>query len=145
MDAALTALMNAFGWRRCALVGFSGGGHLVAALLARRSDVGCAVIASGNVSVRQRNRENGREHDITGATDLIDPIDLVTDVARHPPDMLIVLTDPEDKVVSAACQIAYVDALRQAEVAVEQRFVKALEPTRHVLKDAALLTAVASR
>lgn len=143
VDAALTALMDAFGWRRCDVAGLSGGGHLVAALLARRSDIGRAVIASGNVSVRQRNRENGREHDITGATDFVDPIDLVADVARHPPDTLIVLTDPEDTVVSAACQTAYVDALRRAGVAVDHRLVRALEPTHHVLRDAALLSAVA--
>lgn len=143
VDAAVTALMGAFGWSRCDLAGFSGGGHLVAALLARRPDVGCAVIASGNVAVRQRNRENGREHDITGATDFVDPIDLVADVARHPPGALIVLTDPADRIVSAACQTAYVEALRRAGVAVDHRFLTALEPTRHVLKDAAILAAVA--
>lgn len=145
VDAALTALMGAFGWTRCDLAGFSGGGHLVAALLTRRSDIGCVVIASGNVSVRQRNRENGREHDITGALDFVDPIALVADVARHPPGALIVLTDPADRIVSAACQTAYVEALRQVGVPVDHRLVTALEPTRHLLKEAAILAAAAHR
>jgi hypothetical protein len=37
----------------------------VAALIADRSNVGCAVIASGNVSVRQRNAEMMWETDIS--------------------------------------------------------------------------------
>ncbi len=141
VDAAITALGTAFGWGTVDLCGFSGGGHLVAALLGRRSDVGCAVIASGNVSVRQRNREQGWDTDITGFTDFVDPIDLVPEVARHPPGCLIVLTDPEDTVVSGACQAAYVGALRTAGVAVDHRLVSALDPGHHVLTEAALLAA----
>lgn len=144
VDAALSALKEAFGWDRIDLAGFSGGGHLVAAVLSRRSDVGCAVIASGNVSVRQRNREKGWSADITGYSDFIDPIDLVEKVATHPPQHVVVLTDPRDQVVSAACQTAYVEALRRAGVAVDHRFVPSTEPTRHVLIGAALLAAAAS-
>ncbi len=144
VDAALTALKRAFGWDRIDLAGFSGGGHLVAALMARRHDVDCAVIASGNVSVRQRNRENGWAADITGYADFVDPIDLVAEVARHPPRRIIVLTDPLDRTVSAACQTAYADALRAAGLAVDPRLVPARDPTHHVLNDAALLAAAAS-
>ena len=69
VDTALTRLKAHFGWRRLNLVGQSGGGHLVAALIARRDDIGCAVITSGNTAVAQRNRENGWTADITGHTD----------------------------------------------------------------------------
>ncbi len=37
--------------------------------MSRRSDIGCAVIASGNVAVRQHNTEQGREADIKGYFD----------------------------------------------------------------------------
>ena len=57
---------------------------------------------------------------------------------------MIVLTDPSDKVVSAACQTAYVEALRGVGIAVEHRLVTALGPTRHYLGEAAILAAVAA-
>jgi dienelactone hydrolase len=144
VGAALDALKAAFGWTVIDLAGLSGGGHLVAALIAERSDVGCAVIASGNVSVRQRNAEMKWETDITGFSDFVDPIDLVERVAKSPPRRLIVLTDPEDSIVPAASQSGYVAALRKAGVDVDHRLVRALEPTRHVLHEAALLTAAAN-
>jgi dienelactone hydrolase len=144
VGAALDALKAAFGWAVIDLAGLSGGGHLVAALIADRSDVGCAVIASGNVSVRQRNAEMKWETDITGFSDFVDPIDLVEHVAKSPPRRVIVLTDPDDKIVPAASQSAYVAALRKVGVAVDHRLVRALEPTRHVLHEAAVLTAAAN-
>lgn len=144
VGAALDALKAAFGWTLIDLAGLSGGGHLVAALIADRNDVGCAVIASGNVSVRQRNAEMKWETDITGFSDFVDPIDLVERVAKSPPRRLIVLTDPDDRIVPAASQLAYVAALRKAGVAVDHRLARALEPTRHVLQEAALFAAAAN-
>ena len=143
VDAALTALARRFAWQRIDLAGLSGGGHLVACLLARRSDIGRAVIASGNVAVRRRNLEMGRVADVTGFSDFVDPIDLAAEVARHPPHRLVVLSDPEDSVVSAACQRAYVEALAAQGVRIEHRLVPALDAAHHVLRDAALLASVA--
>jgi dienelactone hydrolase len=141
VDMALTRLKAHFGWRRINLVGQSGGGHLVAALIARRSDVGCAVIASGNTAVAQRNREYGWTVDITGHADFFDPIDHVAEVARHPPEKIIVLTDPNDRRVSASVQTAYVEALRQVGVAVDHRFLSAAGELRHDLHLPGILAA----
>lgn len=141
VDAALSRLKQRFGWRRLNLVGQSGGGHLVAALIARRDDIDCAVIASGNTAVAQRNRENGWTADITGHADFLDPIDHVADVARHPPRKVIVLTDPQDARVSASVQTAYVDALRAAGVTVDHRFLPAAGKLRHDLQTAGVLAA----
>lgn len=141
VDAALTRLKTHFDWQRLNIVGQSGGGHLVAALIARRDDIDCAVIASGNTAVAQRNRENGWTADITGHTDFLDPIDHVAEVARHPPRKLIVLTDPQDARVSASVQTAYVDALRAAGVAVDHRFLPAAGRLRHDLQTAGVLAA----
>jgi hypothetical protein len=144
VGAALDALKAAFGWKVIDLAGLSGGGHLVGALLAERDDIGCAVIASGNVSVRRRNADQGWQRDITGFSDFVDPVDLVARVAKSPPQRVIVLTDPEDKIVSAASQLEYVAALRGTGVSVDHRLVRALEPTHHVLREAALLAAAAN-
>jgi dienelactone hydrolase len=141
VDMALTRLKAHFGWRRLNLVGQSGGGHLVAALIARRADIGCAVISSGNTAVAQRNRENGWTADITGHTDFLDPIDHVAEVARHPPEKIIVLTDPNDQRVSASVQTAYVEALRRVGVAVDHRFLPASGKLRHDLQLPGILAA----
>lgn len=143
VNAALGKLKEQFGWARLTLAGLSGGGHLVAAMLALRDDIDCAVIASGNVAVRQRLREWGLTADVTGFTDFIDPIDSVQDVARHPPKSIIVLTDPLDTVVSASSQGAYVAALRDAGASVEQRFVTARDAAHHLLRTPALIAALA--
>ena len=141
VDAALDRLKAHFGWRRLNLVGQSGGGHLVAALIARRDDVRCAVITSGNTAVAQRNRENGWSADITGHTDFVDPIDHVAEVARHPPEKIIVLTDPQDQRVSASAQTAYVEALRGVGVAVDHRLLPATGKIRHDLQLPGILAA----
>ena len=141
VDAALSRLKAHFGWASLNLVGQSGGGHLVAALMARRSDIDCAVIASGNTAVAQRNRENGWTADITGHADFLDPIDFVGDVARHPPRKVIVLTDPGDARVSASVQTAYVEALRKAGVAVDHRLMAAAGAMHHDLQLPGILAA----
>lgn len=143
VDAALDRLRHTFQWERLNLVGHSGGGHLVAALMARRNDLNCAVIASGNVSVRQRNEAmtGDANRDVTGHADFVDPVDFVDEVARHPPEKVIVLTDKLDRSVSAVHQQHYVDALRKAGVAVDHRFIVADDPDHHMLDKEAHLAA----
>ncbi|WP_441236718.1 hypothetical protein [Bradyrhizobium sp. 930_D9_N1_4] len=141
VDAALSRLKAHFGWHRLNLVGQSGGGHLVAALIARRDDIGCAVITSGNTAVAQRNCENGWIADITGHSDFLDPIDHVAEVARHPPQKIIALTDPHDQRVSASVQTAYVEALRGVGVAVDHRLLPASGRLRHDLQLPGILAA----
>lgn len=145
VDAALDALKRRHGWTVLDLVGQSGGGHLVAALLARRADIGCAVVASGVTAVRRRYEAAGRTSDMTGYTDPVDPIDHVRDAARHPPKRVIVLTDPQDRTVAADLQGAYVEALREAGVSVEQRFVSAADRAHHNLRRPAIAAAFACR
>ena len=141
VDMALTRLKAHFRWRQLNLVGQSGGGHLVAALIARRTDVNCAVITSGNTAVAQRNREKGWTTDITGHADFFDPIDHVAEVARRPPEKIIVLTDPFDKLVSASVQTAYVEALRRVGVVVDHRFMPAMGKDSHDLHLPGILAA----
>jgi poly(3-hydroxybutyrate) depolymerase len=144
VDGAIGLLKKRFSWSAIDLSGLSGGGHLVAALMARRNDIGCAVIGSGNVAVRQRLREFGLSKDLTGYVDFLDPIDHVDAVTLHPPRKVIMLTDPKDMIVSAKSQGAYVSALRASGVAVEHRFVSALgDPNHHYLRTPTIMAAFA--
>lgn len=143
VDAALNTLKARFGWARIDLAGFSGGGHLVGALLARRDDIGCAVIASGNVAVRQRGTARGLSTDVTGYADFVDPIDHAAEIGRRHPKRVVFLTDPSDRVVEARFQNAFAAALRMAGVIVEQRSVFAADPGHHNLRSAAIIAGLA--
>ncbi|MGE8126664.1 alpha/beta hydrolase family protein [Methylobacterium sp. NPDC080182] len=143
VNAALDALKARFGWAQINLAGFSGGGHLVGALLARRDDIGCAVIASGNVAVRQRGVERGLSADVTGYEDFVDPIEHAAEIGRRPPMRVVILTDPADRIVEAKFQNMFAVALRTAGVAVEQRLVAAADPDHHNLRSAAIIAGLA--
>jgi len=145
VDRALDRLKEQFGWNRIDLAGQSGGGHLVAALLGRRTDIDHAVIASGAVAVRERLRERGLTFDVTGYADFVDPIDLVPLVASHPPAKVVLLTDPQDRVNPATTQTAYFEALRRHGINAEQRWVMAVGPDHHRLRLAAIIAALACR
>jgi hypothetical protein len=81
--------------------------------------------------------------DTTGYADFVDPLDLVPEVARRPPRAIIILTDPADRLVSATSQGVYVSALRAAGVDVDQRFVEASAPDRHILRTPAIQAGLA--
>jgi len=66
ISAALDAIKSRHGYTRLHLAGSSEGGHAAAALLARRTDLGCVVLASSLLSVRSRLAEAGRDQDVTG-------------------------------------------------------------------------------
>jgi hypothetical protein len=88
-------------------------------------------------------QELGLAADVTGFADFIDPIDGVGEVARHPPRVVIMLTDPMDAVVTASSQRAYTVALHDAGVKVEHRYVAARDPSHHLLRIPAILAALA--
>lgn len=133
IDGAITCLSKSFAWKCIDLAGLSGGGHVVACLLARRTDVRRAVIASGNVAVRQRFEELGLKADVTGFSDFVDPIDLVDQVAKNRPEEVVLVTDPYDCVIPSRLQKAYADQLRAAGCDVDQKFVMSKEQTHHIL------------
>jgi len=111
VDAALDALKEKYGIGRFALSGQSGGGHLVAALLAFRDDVACAVVTSGVVAVRERIAAKGWTADSTGYADFLDPMDLVARIPRDPRRRVYIVGDPRDTNVPFEGQAAYHRAL----------------------------------
>lgn len=114
LDRALDALKARHGIARLAVIGQSGGGHVVASLLPRRDDIACAVITSGVVSVAQRARHHGWDRDITGYRDFYDPIEHVSEIAPDPSRRIFVVGDPRDSNVPFFTQEAYAEALRAA-------------------------------
>jgi pimeloyl-ACP methyl ester carboxylesterase len=77
VSATLEAIKTRHGYTRLHLAGYSEGGHATAALLARRTDVRCVVLASSLLSVRSRLAESGRDEDVTGNKHPVDPVALL--------------------------------------------------------------------
>src|SRR5262245_24912942 len=94
VSAALDAIKSRLGYTRLHLAGSSEGGHAAAALLARRTDLGCVVLASSILSVRSGLAEAGWDQDVTGNKHPVDPVALVDQVAKRPDLRIIVVTGP---------------------------------------------------
>src|SRR5262249_54599289 len=104
ISAALDAIKSRHGYTRLHLAGSSEGGHAAAALLARRTDLGCVVLASSLLSVHSGLAESGWDQDVTGNKHPVDPVALVDQVVKRPGLRIIVVTDPDDIVISARSQ-----------------------------------------
>lgn len=96
LSAALDALKARLAIREFSIAGQSGGGHVVAALLARRSDVVCAVPASAVSSPRARWVIRGWKGDSTGYADSYEPAEALVKEGRHPGLRLFVVGSPDD-------------------------------------------------
>ncbi len=143
ISAALDAIKGRYGYTRLHLVGWAKGGHGAAALLARRDDLGCVVLASALLSVRSWLAEFGRKEDLTGNRNPVDPIAVVGQIVNRPDLRIFVLTDPDDTVISARSQTAYVKRLTAAGLPVRQIFAAAPDPFAHALVREALQVAAA--
>ena len=114
VNAALNALKTKFKIKRFALSGQSGGGHVVAALLARRDDIACAVITSGVVAVRHRMAFRGWTMDATGHSAFYDPIDHAREVMKDKTRRIFIVGDRDDSNVPFTTQASYYRALKNA-------------------------------
>lgn len=143
ISAALDAIKVRHGYTRFHPVGWAEGGHSAAALLARRDDLGCVVLSSALLSVRSRLAEFGRNEDVTGNKNPVDPIALVDQIAARPHLRLFVMTDPDDTVISARSQTAYFKRLARAGLPARQIFAAASDSSAHELNREALRLAAA--
>lgn len=114
INAALDKLKDRYQIDRFALTGQSGGGHVVAALLPKRSDIDCAVMTSGVLSVRERARAHGWKTDITGYWDYWDPVDHIDFIAKDPKRRIFIVGDPLDTNTPLETQLSYRDAVSGA-------------------------------
>jgi pimeloyl-ACP methyl ester carboxylesterase len=137
VSAALDAIKARHRYDRLHLVGTGEGGHTAAALLDKRADLGCVVLASALLSVRLRLSELGRTEDVTGEKRPVDPISLVDKIKRAPDLRIFVLTDPDDTVISAHSQALYAKRLAAAGLPVHQLFAPASDAYGHILSSEA--------
>ncbi|HUI96814.1 MAG TPA: PAN domain-containing protein [Xanthobacteraceae bacterium] len=123
-NAALDAIKQRYGFEGFHLYGHSGGSMMVEGLVGLRQDIGCAVAADGSV------RLGRRIHPVPPGVRFPDA-DLLTAIIHNPEAKLIIVTDPEDRIVSGADQEAFLTKLRQAGRQADQYFVEAPDDEHH--------------
>ena len=133
LNAALDALKRRYRFEGFHLVGQSGGAGLVAALLALRNDIGCAVPGAGPMRWTNPHRPADPALHMAEATAMIPAI------ARNRAARLLLVTDPADHYVQIEQQLPFVRSLRQAGGRVDQLFVQAVDPTHHFVTSYAML------
>ncbi len=110
IDGALDGLKARYGIRYWSLGGHSGGGTLVAEMLARRHDLRCAVISSGAAAYRAYLQARGLLQ--AGATlSRFDPAASLDKVPADPVRRIFVIGDPRETNVPFATQRLYFDGL----------------------------------
>jgi len=109
--AALDELKMRHGLRRFHLAGQSGGGHTVAGLVQTRTDIGCAVMAAGGISIKTLARDRGRKIH-AGTKALYDPLDHVAAMQHQQGRRMILMSDPDDQIVSFHSQQEFAERVR---------------------------------
>ena len=123
---ALDALKERHKFEGFHLVGNSGGSSLIAALLAFRSDIRCAVLGSGRLAGK-RNRPRGSNP----SEQPFHPQDGIAAIAKKRGVRIIVITEPNDTVVPREDQDPFVQKLRAAGGKVQQYYVRLTDKQRH--------------
>ncbi|OWY27441.1 hypothetical protein CEJ42_20380 [Herbaspirillum robiniae] len=133
VNAALDKIKEKYGIEEYGLIGQSGGGGLVAALIAERKDVLCAVSSSGVTAVKYRITAAGRSSDYTGKStaDIWDPIEQLGRVHPKADFRMFVTSDKDDSDVSFSSQEHYVQAAQQIGLPITQLIVRATGPVHH--------------
>jgi dienelactone hydrolase len=139
--AALEALKARWGVQEWVLVGQSGGGHVAASLLTRRSDVLCAVLASTPSSPRVRWWLRGWPHDSTGWADSYEPLDHLHRDGHHPGLRIFVLGDRQDRNTPWASQTVIAERSRALGLHAQVLALRGEGESRHGLEDAAMRAA----
>lgn len=128
LDAALTLLRRRYGFQDLALFGFSSGGPVVANLLAKRTDVRCAVIGSAPLDfARFYQRQDGTTPDYFAMRNgaFADPMRTVGNIRPDVP--VFVIGDRRDRSVPAAAWESWVAAARRADRHVHGAEIAGLE------------------
>lgn len=85
MTAALDLLKARYGFKRFHAVGQSGGAHTVVAMAQMRNDIGCAVSASGGLSVKSEARRLARGDPLSSRVlAAYDPVDQIGAMRSYP-------------------------------------------------------------
>ena len=142
-NAALDEIKRRHGFAGFHVYGHSGGGNLAAGLLELRNDIGCDVPAEGQLSHPNPHGirlEKGPSAD--PAHQVFDVTEDASIIAQNRSARILVVTDPEDRIVTAEHQTPFVDRLRRLGRQVDQFFVQSDGPDHH---GTAFLAAVVMR
>jgi hypothetical protein len=98
VNAALDQIKRKYQIKQYGIVGQSGGGGLVGALISERQDVLCGVASSGVTAVKYRIQEKGWTSDITGVgtSEVWDPVEQLPRARPMPGFRLFATSDPRD-------------------------------------------------
>jgi len=116
-NAALEAIKQLHHFEGFHIYGHSGGANLVAALLGLRTDLVCAVPADGKLA------GSGKRNVSDPALQIFWASDAIPKIARNRGARIIVVIDPQDRIVPMSNQLPFVEKLRRAGGKVEVFFV----------------------
>lgn len=134
MERALDAIKRRHRVSTFILVGQSGGGHIAASLLNRRRDVSAVVLSSALLSVREvTDHWNKRRTVQSDGAALYDPIDHLAGIRRDPRPLILVLSDPQDRIVPYPSQLTYVRRLQAAGFEPQHILLSAADKSHHAL------------
>jgi pimeloyl-ACP methyl ester carboxylesterase len=136
VDAALTELRQRYGFQDFVLSGFSSGGAITANLLARRSDVRCAVIASAPLDLAafyQGQDGTVLSYYTMHNKEFADPMRTVRSIRSDA--SIIVLGDQRDRKVPASAWHAWATAARSAGLRVFEVETNGVDPTEPAGRD----------
>ena len=123
---ALDALKERYKFEGFDMVGQSGGSTLIAAMLAFRTDIRCAVLGSGLLAGKRR-RPRGTDP----SQQPFHPEDGIAAIAKKRNARLIVITEPNDVAVPRENQDPFVQKVRAAGGKVQQYYVRLTNERRH--------------
>ena len=133
VSAALDLIKTRHAISELVLVGLSGGGHTVAALLGWRSDIVCAVPTSSVSSPKIRWQSMGRTTDLTGYADSYEPVDHLKREIFHRKLRVFVLGDLRDSNVPWSTQLPLATRLKELGASVELLSGEGSDSQRHAL------------
>lgn len=134
VDGALDAIKQRYRISTFILAGQSGGGHIAASLLNRRRDISAAVLSSALLSVREvTDHWNKRRAVQSDGAVLYDPIDHLAGIRRDPRPLILVLSDPQDRIVPYPSQLTYVRRLQAAGFEPQHILLSAADKNHHAL------------
>ena len=126
VNAALDAIKQRHKFDGFHLIGQSGGAMVIGGLLGLRRDIGCAVPGAG-VLARTGTPPPG----IQLRDRMVNAAAAIDWIVRNSKARILVVTDPQDKIVAYGAQTRFVKALRKAGGKAEQYFVEATDEKHH--------------
>ncbi|PCF93601.1 alpha/beta hydrolase [Vreelandella nigrificans] len=140
MNESLNLLKKKYKIGEFIVTGQSGGGQIAAAMLNLRQDISAAVITSGLLPVHFLTRRWRKIRPIPGAKKhpiemLYDPTEGIADIPKDPQPIIIIISDPRDRVIPFNSQVLYVNRLKKEELTVHHIYAHAPLPKRHALRE----------